>query len=131
MKAYEFQATAEVLNELAADINLWARNKGFWDVPSNIQEVMRIDPAAEKFITDLIKVRKAALVTTETSELVEGIRKVTDGSVPGFTNEEEEVADQIIRLLDYAGEYKLRIGEAIAVKMAKNEGRPHMHGKAF
>jgi hypothetical protein len=51
--------------------------------------------------------------------------------MPGFTNEEEEVADQIIRLLDYAGEYKLRIGECIRAKMMKNEGRPYQHGKAF
>lgn len=130
MKSYEFVANMQVINELAKDINAWAVGKGFWSVPDNLAVVMRTYPDIDKFITDLIKVRKCALVTTETSEHVESIRKPVEGFA-GFSNEEEEVADQIIRLLDYAGHYKLRIGEAIAAKMAKNEGRPFMHGKAF
>jgi hypothetical protein len=51
------------------------------------------------------------LVVTELAELTEGIRKPsTPSSVEGITNEEEEMADTIIRCLDYCGHYGLRWG---------------------
>lgn len=45
-----------------------------------------------------------------------------------LTNEEEELADTIIRALDYAKRRNLNIGKAVAVKHAYNVTRPYRHG---
>lgn len=135
MKQYEqVDDTAGVLDYLAIDINNWAEGKGFWNIPTAIINGVANDPSGESlpWLEMLMKTRKAALITTETSELVEGLRKSNaESGCPGFTNEEEEMADQIIRILDYCGHYSLRIGEAVCAKMAVNEGRPYQHGKSF
>lgn len=132
VKSWEHDQTAAALNALAKDIFDWAVAKGFWEVPRE----MKRDPSAQGVL--LQKSTKIMLVVTELAELVEGLRKPVlatiahpEGAGPAYTNEEEEVADAIIRLLDYAGAYGLRIGEALCAKMAKNEGRPYRHGKEF
>lgn len=83
------------------------------------------------------------LVTTEMAEWLEWVRKgegtaqstnlwkvETLGSA-SFTNEEEEAADTLIRLLDLCGGRGLRLGEAVIAKMEYNASRPYKHGKEF
>lgn len=120
-KAYDSENVATVVTLLARDINRWAVGKGFWDFGA----------AAPDVNAGVVKMTKLMLVVTELAECAEGLRKNNDDETFGFSNEEEEIADTIIRLLDYAGQYHLRIGEAINAKMARNEGRPYRHGKAF
>lgn len=117
----EEQLKSSVLNALSAEINEWASEKGFWNFG---QEGILAD-------SKLVKNTKLLLVVSEVVECMEGLRKPTPSSIPPFTNEEEEIADSIIRLLDYAGQYDLRIGEAVLAKMAFNKGRPYKHGKEF
>lgn len=116
------------LNTLAAGINIWAYGKGFWD--SQIDDG-NLSPAQRMEFLRLQKGQKIALIMSELAELLEGLRADIESGLPGFTNEEEEVADTIIRCLDYAGQYQLRIGEAVMAKIAKNQDRPHKHGKEF
>ena len=73
------------------------------------------------------------LVTTEVAECFEGIRKGlgNDEHCPEFSNEEIEIADAMIRLMDYASWRGLRLGRAIVAKARFNEGRPYKHGKKF
>ena len=77
---------------------------------------------------------KMALVVTELSEVIEGFRNgkgiKPDEHCPDFSNEEIEVADSIIRLLDYAGWRNLRLGQALQAKHAYNVGRPYKHNKS-
>lgn len=122
------EAKAEAVNELARDINAWAHLKGFWSFPLNRTAD---DPQLIPADHPLVKTSKQMLIVTEVAELCEGTRKVAESGIEGFTNEEEELADTIIRCLDYAGQYDLRIGEAIIAKMAKNEKRPYKHGKVL
>ena len=124
----------KVFDQLAARINRWAKAKGFWDIPEAIRTAAVSSPEAGRYLDNLIKSQKQMLVVTEGAELIEGLRKTAeanDHDPEAFTNEEVEVADQIIRLLDFAGQYDLRIGACILAKMEKNEARPHRHGKAF
>lgn len=128
-KMYDLEGTATTLNRLSHDINGWAIGKGFWEVPVGITG----EDSAK--IIRMKKVEKIALIGSEAvGELLEAVRKNPNSPsehIPHFTAEEEEVADTIIQLLDYAGAYQLRVGEALVAKMAFNEGRPYQHGKAF
>lgn len=71
------------------------------------------------------------LITTEVAELAEEVRKpnILMSAKISFTTEEDEAADILIRLLDYAAFRKLRIGEAMEAKLAYNATRAHKHGK--
>ncbi len=74
-----------------------------------------------------------ALCHSELSELLEGLRHGNPRSdhIPEFYSSEEEVADLIIRLMDFSNSKGWRIGEAIIAKMKFNETRPYKHGKEF
>lgn len=75
-----------------------------------------------------------ALIHAELSEALEGLRHGNPLSdhIPEFSSLKEELADVVIRCMDYAGLKKLRLGEAIVKKMLFNINRPFKHGnKAF
>ena len=128
MNTWERPAVIHALDMLALDINAWADGKGFNKPPI----VLPQDTPEAGQLKLLIKSSMIALMHSELSELLEGLRKpkhIPDENA--LTNEEEEVADLIIRALHYAGKYDLRIGEAIYRKMQINQGRPYLHGKRF
>jgi len=84
---------------------------------------------------------KLMLAVGELGETLEAVRKTVwaDSHVPAFTAEEVEVADAIIRLMNYAYDRKLRLAEAIVAKNEYNrnradhskEQRESKHGKRF
>ena len=72
-----------------------------------------------------------ALMHSELSEALEYARvnpNAKSNHIPDFTGIEEELADVIIRIFDYAGKEDLRLGEAIFEKMKYNKTRPYKHG---
>ncbi len=73
-----------------------------------------------------------ALIHSECSELLEAVRKPWPSDhIEAFTGEEEECADIIIRVLDYAYGRNLRVAEALVAKHYFNTGREFKHGKGF
>lgn len=121
------------INEYSAYISEWANKKGFWKF-TYPQPGESTDLVIDRLIPNdhyLVKSTKIMLMVSELGEMLEGIRKPVASKMEGFTNEEEELADFVIRAMDYAGQYNLRLAEAIIAKMAINEGRPHKHGKTF
>ena len=59
-------------------------------------------------------------------------RLTADEHLPEFRSIEVELADAVIRIMDYAQRYGYRVPEALAAKAAYNKTRPRMHGgKAF
>ena len=94
-----------------------SREKGFW--PPRV--------------ADANQGEKIALMHSELSELLEAVREDDPPSekIPGFSSSEEELADVVIRVGDYAAAHGLDVGGAILAKHAYNRGRPTKHGKAF
>jgi NTP pyrophosphatase (non-canonical NTP hydrolase) len=95
----------EVINELSCNIHIDNRERGWYDKP--------VDDGT-----------RFMLMVTELAEATEGNRtRIMDKHLPHRTNEEVELADAVIRILDYAGYKGLDIGGAIEEKLAYNRIR--------
>jgi len=86
------------------------------------------------------KAEMLCLIHSEVSECLEGVRKdLMDDHLPHRKMEEVELADALIRILDYAAGHGLDIHGAYIDKMAynaqradhKRENRLLAHGKKF
>lgn len=69
------------------------------------------------------EVTALALVISEVCEAIERLRR--------GRNNVDEIADSIIRLLDYCGFKQYDIDTAVTKKMAKNKRRPYLHRRRF
>lgn len=109
------------LNELAVHVHANAKDKGWWDDDRPFSEII-------------------ALIHTEVSEAFEEYRNghkyheiyYPIGEYDVQSKKPEgipiELADVVIRILDFVGREKIDLDEAIRVKMAYNKTRPHRHG---
>jgi NTP pyrophosphatase (non-canonical NTP hydrolase) len=98
-----------------AEVHEIAKSKGWWDTDRNDGEII-------------------ALMHSELSEALEALRhgNPPDSHIQNFSGIEAELADVVIRIMDYSCARNLRVAEAIKAKMAYNANRERMHGgKAF
>ena len=94
---------------------------GFWDWYEKHKE--------EPESVIIWKLSRIALIQSEPSECLEGIRKnLIDDHLPHRTMEVAELADTVIRIMDYAAGHDLGLAEVILEKMNYNAKRPFMHG---
>jgi NTP pyrophosphatase (non-canonical NTP hydrolase) len=103
------------------EVHKTARDKGWYEEiteqPDVAQDAMRI-----------------ALMHEELSEALQGLRKdnPADDKIPTFSSIEAELADVVIRIMDFAEFRGHRVVEAILAKKEMNKGREYRHGgKAF
>lgn len=111
------------LDSLASTIHTTAVGKGFW----SHDEIVVCDPllgdVEARIKNPSIDAEKIALMHSELSEALEALRD------EDMEHVEEELADTIIRILDYAEARQLSMDRAIRDKMRTNDLRPHMHGR--
>lgn len=122
MSGFEWMATAAHNN---------STDKGFWDARHKIELTcaeVGLHVEARKMIDSQLR----ELIVSEIAEACEGDRKdLQSDHIKGFSMVEEELADAIIRIGDYAAARELRVAEAVVAKMIYNAGREKMHGKKF
>lgn len=103
---------AAAFEALAGEVFRNAVSKGWWDSPRSDGECI-------------------ALMHSELSEGLEALRdpaKVRSTKIPDFLEIEEELADVIIRIADFANARGYRVGAAVLAKHEYNQSRPHRHG---
>lgn len=124
--------TTTDLSQLIHEMN---RAKGFWDmafvsVPLPDDADM---PSTIEFDPHLRNTGEAiALMHSELSEALEAHRNAAmDDKLPQYPGVFVELADTLIRILDYFGAHGVDPQPIIVAKMLYNAQRPHKHGKAY
>lgn len=71
-----------------------------------------------------------ALMHSELSEVLEAMRygNPPDDKISGYGSVESELADVVIRIMDYAEASGINVAEAIEAKIKFNKARPYRHG---
>jgi NTP pyrophosphatase (non-canonical NTP hydrolase) len=112
--------------------------KGFWEDYEDMEDLIC---TTYKSSPDILrrsiknhvvttKLAKIGLMHSELSESLEAIRKdLMDDKITDMSGEVVELADTVIRIMDYAGAFNLPLAEAIERKLKYNRGRKYKHGK--
>lgn len=141
-------------NEKAKEIHADNVAKGFYDDFLQLQALASKhgDPKLMKALDQTFDAQRIALIQSEASEALEANRKdkkVTTSAYAGYWSEfddkvfieefeneikdteEDEIADTMIRLLDYAGFKGIDLDFHIEAKLKYNRTRPYKHGKSM
>ncbi len=130
---------------MAAKVYQYSLDKGWWEDEALLDEARASDlitgskwkAVLDKALAKLIQLNnnsKLALIHSEVSEALEGLRKpnLKSDKIPDFLAVEEELADVVIRIMDLCTRRGWRIAEAVLAKHEYNLGREHRHGgKSF
>lgn len=151
-----FENTEEIsstINDLSKSIYKHNSEVGWWDDLEKLRSEMEnvldfIDDEDHKSEVlnsintsiNLIITQKLALIHSEISEALEGLRKdLKDDHLPQYDMFVVELADALIRILDLAGAFDIPIGSIVMKKLEYNtkrvdhtrEHRSGTNGKKF
>lgn len=133
------------LNELRDLAYNTAKEKGFWEDERNFAECIALmhSELSEALEAD----RKGDWFYKNNKTIIEEGHQPRKVSIEDFVNNEsllkvhfkhtakstaeDELADTIIRILDYCGSEGIDIESHVKAKLAYNKTRPHKHGKEY
>jgi NTP pyrophosphatase (non-canonical NTP hydrolase) len=135
----------KTLNKLRDEIHEYAINKGFWDQPretgtllmlcvSELAEAMEADRkdryAQIESFDSYLKFANVSITDFDmNNENCEWIANKFESTIKDTF--EDELADNIIRILDLCGAHGIDIEKNIELKMKYNQTRERMHGKKY
>jgi NTP pyrophosphatase (non-canonical NTP hydrolase) len=123
------------INELAREIHLNAKNKGFWDKPREngtllmlcVSELSEALEADRKNKYSIPKVFKQAVLNVDEDD----VYWKQEFEVYIKDTFEDELADALIRILDLAESKGIDLEWHVKQKMKYNSTRDKMHGKLY
>lgn len=120
-----------MINELSKQIHQNAKDKGFYDAPRNIGEMLCL---IHSEVSEALECDRKKKSISHDPEYVAGL----DGdrfkdSFERFIKDtfEDELADIMIRVMDLAEHKGVDLEKHILLKMRYNSMRPHKHGKLY
>jgi NTP pyrophosphatase (non-canonical NTP hydrolase) len=123
-KMSKFEDIATGLDFMAQEAFDTSENHGFHDDLNDMRRVIeKYEPRLLKSFDIQIGLARLMLMVSELGEAAEGLRHGDEA------NYGEELADTMIRIGDEAMRRDVPLGTVTIEKMAKNIGRPRMHGK--
>lgn len=112
------------LDDIAREIHAQNRTKGFYDR----ERLTVVDPVLGDVegrpVNPSLPSEKLLLIVSEVCEAQDALRSGDS------ENEAEEIADVLIRTLDYAAWRGISLDAEVWKKVGKNRERPHLHGRA-
>lgn len=148
-----------MLNKMAVDIFAANVEKGFYEDNNAVRDCLKLNgnPEMVKIFDKAVVGQRLMLITSEVAEALEGNRKDKKADIETFLTEttrqpykegaaksfeqafidnikdtpEDELADALIRILDYCGAYQIDIDFHVQKKLEYNALRPYKHGKTY
>lgn len=123
----DYDPVARALDLLQKECHLASKSKGWWDGTRNIPEMLCLmHSEVSEALEDYRKGRAVGLVYYHpTPDQVRG------GEIVGLPKPEGipiEMADIVIRVMDFCGGFGIHLAAAIELKLAYNRTRPDRHG---
>jgi NTP pyrophosphatase (non-canonical NTP hydrolase) len=118
-----------MFNELAKSIHEGNTARGFWEDERKLTEVVMLTVCE---LAEAIEADRASKWCTE-----QDILQYKNISTPERFKEnikdtvQDEIADAIIRLLDFSHKFNIDLDFHIKAKLDYNATRPHKHGKSY
>jgi len=121
-----------MLNKLSQEIHKDNLVKGFWE---DQEKILKTFSGQEELTSSVLKTfnaQRIALMHSELSEAVEADRKnLMDDKLSEYKGLDVELADCLIRILDFCGYHKIDLDTIVSKKLEYNRSREYKHGKSY
>jgi NTP pyrophosphatase (non-canonical NTP hydrolase) len=118
-----------MFNELAKEIHEGNAARGFWEEDRKLTEVVMLTVCE---LAEAIEADRANKWVTET-DLIKYLNKYEPDVFRKTIKDtvQDEIADAIIRILDFSHKFNIDLDFHIKAKLNYNASRPYKHGKSY